>query len=95
MTQYESTNVAIIRVNGEAVASATTTVVNGAADFYGDVSESRLTSIRLDEILIPAEHPEFNKWNALVGQTCDPETIFGKFEGVRKNGGSDHDEKVA
>lgn len=84
MTCYESENVAIIRVDGEAVASATTKVINGAGDFYGDVSESRMKSIRIDEILIPSEHPEFEKWNAMVGHTYDPESVLGKFHGVLK-----------
>lgn len=75
MTCYESQGVAVVRVNGEAVASATTTIRNGAADFVGDTAETQITAVRIDEVLIPLAHPEFAKWNALVGLTVSPEKL--------------------
>ena len=77
-TAHFQNSAVVIRLNGEAIATGIATVVCMATDFYGDKDESYIKDVRIDELFLTPTHPQFPKWNALVGRKVDPEVVWGE-----------------
>lgn len=76
-TAHFQNSAVVIRLNGEAIATGIATVVCMAADFYGDNEDSYIKDVRIDELFLTPDHPQFPKWNDLVGRKVDPEVVWG------------------
>ena len=77
-TVHPTKSAVVIKLNGEPIATGIANVAVSAADFFGDNDDSTVTDVRIDELFLTQEHPEFDKWNALVGRTVDPEVVWGE-----------------
>ena len=76
-TTHMTKSAVVIRLEGEPIATGIANVAVSAADFYGDNTDSEITDVRIDELFLTQEHPQFERWNALVGRTVSPEEVWG------------------
>ena len=77
-TTHMTKSAVVIRLAGEPIATGIANVAVSAADFFGDNTESTINDVRIDELFLTQEHPQFDKWNALVGRVVDPEEVWGE-----------------
>ena len=68
----------VIKLNGEPIATGIANVAITAGDFYGEKDNRVIRDVRIDELFLTKDHPDFEKWNALVGRTVDPEVVWGE-----------------
>lgn len=76
-TAHFQNSAVVIRLDGEPIATGIATVVCLARDFFGDNDESYIKDVRIDELFLTPDHPQFRKWNELVGRKVQPEDVWG------------------